>query len=315
MRNFLKNILPPPVRTFMREVKNVLDSVWRVEADLSAKLDKISGENDALREQLNEQGKALKQLQEVLGNFTGTDSSSKTYDAARDARDQALQAKRQASEAVWGEIFNNVTADSSWLKNRSFSPGRWALGYPALYVLYRVLNEFQPQSILELGLGQSTHMTAQYTAAHTDVSHYVVEHDQAWIDVFLKSFSLPQQTQIVRLNLEMAPYKEAESVRSYAGFADSFSGKHFDLILIDGPLGGDMKIYSRVDVLRLLPGILSDRFVIMLDDYNRPQEQNTGHEMEKILTEHSIAYAYGNYSGDKDMRVWCSLDALFLISM
>ena len=38
------------------------------------------------------------------------------------------------------------------LINLSFSPGRGAIGYPVMYVLYRVLNEFKPTSILELGI-------------------------------------------------------------------------------------------------------------------------------------------------------------------
>ncbi len=61
-------------------------------------------------------------------------------------------------EILWAEIFRSVTDKSTWLKNRSFAPGRWALGYPALYILYRILNEMKPKSILELGLGQSTRM-------------------------------------------------------------------------------------------------------------------------------------------------------------
>lgn len=65
-----------------------------------------------------------------------------------------------SSENVWANIFNNTISNSPWLKDKSFSPGRWGVGYAYLYVMYRVLNEIRPRRILELGLGQSTRMIA-----------------------------------------------------------------------------------------------------------------------------------------------------------
>ena len=58
-------------------------------------------------------------------------------------------------EILWGEIFNNTVSNSDWLTDRSFSPGRWAVGYQYLYSVYRILDIIKPQSILELGLGKA----------------------------------------------------------------------------------------------------------------------------------------------------------------
>ena len=71
---------------------------------------------------------------------------------------QVSKANLIARENEWAAIFNNTIHDSTWLKDRSFSPGRWAVGYQFLYVMYRILNEIKPERILELGLGQSTRM-------------------------------------------------------------------------------------------------------------------------------------------------------------
>ena len=107
------------------------------------------------------------------------------------------------NEIMWACIFNNAIDTETWLKNKSFYPGRWAIGYPVLYVLYRILNEVKPKSILELGLGQSTKMITQYAAAYEDVKHYVVEHDDEWIHFFERDTAVSANTEIVKLDREM----------------------------------------------------------------------------------------------------------------
>lgn len=181
--------------------------------------------------------------------------------------------------------------------------------------MYRVLNEARPKHILELGLGQSTRMIAQYAAAFDDVEHIVVEHDQDWINFFKNDFALSQRTEIVRLDREMVAYKEAETVRVFKGFAERFAHKKFDFIFIDAPLGGDMKQYARIDVLKLLPDCLMDRFAIMLDDCERVGERHTIAEMENVLKQNRVAFHRGVYSGAKDVMIWTSPDQKFLCSM
>ena len=264
----------------------------------------------AIANGLSEQNDLISQVQ--TSYIQGSDSIVKSLN---DVRNQANKASRSASETVWAEIFNNAISDSKWLKSKAFSPGRWAVGYPYLYVMYRVLNEFKPKSILELGLGQTTRMIAQYTEANPDVIHYVVEHDSEWIGFFKNNFMLPENTEIIQLDREMIKYKEAEEVRVFKGFSDRFKNMKFDYICIDAPLGGDMKHYSRIDILSILPDCLESSFVITLDDYNRKAEQNTGREIETLLKERSIDFRVGSYFGEKDFRLWCSPDVAFLSSL
>ena len=223
--------------------------------------------------------------------------------------------RRGVEETIFAACFQSTICDSKWLVNKTFSPGRWAVGFPFLYVMYRVLNEVRPKKILELGLGQSTRMTCQYADFFHEVRHRVVEHDEKWISFFTRQYVLPDNTEIVRLDWDFVSYADAKSVRVYEGFAETFASEKFDLIVIDGPLGGDMKEYSRIDVLRLMPDCLEKDFVILLDDCEREGEARTVDRMCKCLKDNHIEYQKGVYRGAKDMIVICSKNYAFLTSM
>ena len=225
------------------------------------------------------------------------------------------QNKRAISELNWAHVFNNTIPNSSWLLNKTFSPGRWAMGYLELYILYRVLDEFKPLSILELGLGQSTRMITQYVMTNSHIIHYVVEHDLQWIDFYKHNNALPHNTQIVHLDRTLSSYKDKNGIRTFEGFSETFKNQSFDLIIVDAPLGSDMKDYSRIDVLSILPKCLNHSFVIMLDDAERSGEINTAREINLTLTNAGISYKSVTYHGEKDMRVWVSDDWGFLCSL
>ena len=218
-----------------------------------------------------------------------------------------------SKESVWADIFHDTINEESWLIRRSFSPGRWAIGYPVLYVMYRVLNEIRPVNILELGLGQSTNMISQYVAAKDGCQHIVVENDEKWIKFFKNNHELTEKTKILQKDWVLESFEEVE-VRQYENFADGTKGK-FDFIFIDAPLGGDMSEYSRVDVARIMPECLAEDFVIMVDDYNRSGERNTVEYMRKVLRDNNIDFKEGRYSGEKDVILICSPTNSFLTSM
>ena len=274
-------------------------------AGLQKQTDALAEAFAAGREQMatRQQADALNKRAEILA------------DTAEKARRQAADSARHASEAVWAQIFNNTISESLWLKDKTFSPGRWAVGYPYLYVMYRVLNETRPKRILELGLGQSTRMIAQYAAAFQDVEHIVVEHDPEWVEFFCNDFPLPKNTKVVMLEREMVPYKDAEAVRVFKGFKETFQGQKFDFISVDAPLGGDMKQYARIDVLNLIPDGLSDHFVIMVDDCNRIGETNTVKEIQQCLADYQIGHQTGWYQGEKISVLICPVRMGFLCSM
>ncbi len=331
-KNILKYILPMPARSQNREFNSIKANIQK-QAEISNKLQKdvysLSDKINALQNRLETQQqqaienarleakkseellkKEIQQLADNLSKFANTEN--KNIDYLKKAADEG---RRYASEAVWAEIFNNTVKGSTWGEEVPYSPGRWAVGYPYLYVMYRVLNKARPKKILELGLGQSTRMIGQYAATHEGVKHTIVEHDEEWIDFCRNDFSLSPNSQILRLDREFIPYKEAETVRVFKGFKENFEGKKFDFISIDAPLGSDMKEYSRIDVLLLMPDILSENFVIMIDDLGRKQEQNTANEMIEVLKNNNIPFKTGKYSGKKDCMVICAEHLGFFATM
>lgn len=259
--------------------------------------------NNSFKKQITELTDTINLLSEMLKNSVKAQSTVLN------------QVAGVARENEWAHIFNNTIFGSSWLKDSSFSPGRWAVGYQFLYVMYRILNEVKPKSILELGLGQSTKMISQYIKNTPGTKHWVVEHDQNWIDFFSKNYPIPSRTTVVKLPWDYKPFKEAERVRCYKDFSDNFKNKKFDFISIDGPLGGDMKQYARIDTLSIIPKSLNKDFVIMIDDTERSGEINMIAELEKILSDAKIEYAKGSYQGEKKLTVICSKSLSFVRSM
>lgn len=223
--------------------------------------------------------------------------------------------KRLLNENIWAHIFHDTINRESWLKEKDFSPGRWAAGYPVLYMLYRVLNEVRPLNILELGLGQSTRMISQYVDAEENCKHIVVEHDYEWINFFENNFKVPEKTRILLKELHMKSFNGVSQVRQYKEFNIDLKAEKFDFIFIDAPLSGDMPEYARVDVVNLMPGCLADDFVIIIDDCNRSGEKNTVSYMKQVLEDNNIKFNVGKYNGDKEAILLCSHRYSFLCTM
>ncbi|MCL2128773.1 MAG: glycosyltransferase [Treponema sp.] len=226
-----------------------------------------------------------------------------------------IENKKINSEILWANIFNNTIQDSYWLNNKTFSPGRWAAGYAFLYILYRIIKEVQPMKILELGLGETTRMISQYAMNNENVEHYVVENNTDWIEFFIKNFNIPHNTKIIQLPLKYQAFEESESVRVYEGFYENLSNNKYDLISIDGPVGGDMKEYSRIDSLSLIPENLSNDFIILIDDYNRNQEKNMVKKLLEKIEEAGIPFYNTVYKGSKETCIICCQKYKFLTSL
>ena len=230
-------------------------------------------------------------------------------------REWISKAVKNSSESVWASIFHDSIQGCPWLKDKAFWPGRAALGYQAMYVVYRILNELKPKRILELGLGQSTKLISLYAADSSQgVEHTVVESNKDWINFFSKEQVLPINTKISLLDCGFVPYK-GENVRVFNGFRQTFSNRKFDFILVDAPLGADMKMHSRIDILGIIPNCLEKDFVILIDDTDRKGEQNTIAEISRILEQNSISHVEGCYEGLKSSTVICSSKLGFITTL
>lgn len=264
-----------------------------------------------LAQQLTDLGNSVNSLvEEVHGAVTESDTSARLGQRSAGA---LRKVGRAVDEVLWADVFHDTTSGSDWFTDRALSPGRWAVGYPFLYVLYRVLDEVRPTSVLELGLGQSTKLIAQYVSS-ADASHKVVEHDPEWIEVFAANYALPSTTRIAPVTITEENSSDRGSVRRYEGFSAVVGSELYDLIVIDGPYGYGQDL-ARIDVLDILPECLSERFVIMLDDANRPGEQATSRLIVEMLDRAGIAHATGTYRGQKDIWIAVSADLAFLTTL
>ena len=189
----------------------------------------------------------------------------------------SLFSRKSAEENYWANKFHDTSKNSAWYKDQAINPGGWALGYPALFFLFQILDMVHPQTVLELGLGQSTRITAQYAAFYPDIHHIVCEHDHEWVNFSKIADKLPNNSKLQMLELitcNEVLHGEAISYYAYNNFAISmeqhFNEHKIDFVIIDGPFGGSA--LSRRDILSITH-LLNDDFIILLDDTDRVGEQ------------------------------------------
>ncbi len=317
IKNFLKRFLPMPTKTLDYKLSKIIsffeDENKKINENISNAAREEKEHTESIITAMADEKKRVEEMKTIL-----LAQVARIENITNLLADQKINTKtiiNNENEILWAEIFNNTIENSSWLLDKSLSPGRWAVGYQYLYVMYRVLNEVKPKKILELGLGQSTRVISQYVKSQNNIKHYVVEHDIEWEEFFKKSFTLPNQTELIRLPLVEESLYSDDKVICYGDFKETFKEKKFDFISIDGPFGGKAQIYSRIDVLKILPDCLDSSFVILLDDYNRSGEQKTAELMENLLREKEILFSTGKYWGQKATYVLASKDLEFLCSL
>lgn len=291
--------------------------VKKLAEELQKEKEELKAEKKELKALLDEITEKSSHILQVLQETNNTENHrlKEIEDKVYKSEKNSYHALLQSQEAVWAHIWHDSIKDSEWLQNISFSPGRWAVGYQCLYVLYRVLKEVHPNKILEMGLGQSTRLLGAYAAEYPDVSHEVVEHDGTWISFFLKDTSNLKNTSIEKLELMTGGFLDDDQVTMYKGFETKFAGRKYNLICIDSPFGGKAKKYARIDILRILPDCLEDSFIILIDDYNRSGEQEMVKRLETVLKDAGIKFSRGIYSGEKQLAVVTSEDWSFLCSL
>lgn len=221
---------------------------------------------------------------------------------------------RNTKELLWKNYFMDTVSGYDWYNVKSLSLGRWAVGYNYMYVLARILDSFRPNSILEMGLGQSSKMLGSYTSNHQNVVRYdVVEQDENWIEFFLKdNASVREAMTIHHREIALAELKEGQYYY-YKDFNSVVEGKKYGLISIDGPWGG--AYLSRIDIIENVPKILEDDFVIILDDYERNGEKRMVDMLERQLEDNNIKFHRGIYEGAKDVYLCVSEKWKFLVTL
>lgn len=226
-------------------------------------------------------------------------------------KNQLSENRRSLHEINWGIIFSFSIKDSVWFKKQKLNPGRWALGFPALYILYRILDDVKPKSILEFGLGESSKLTSQY-AQYFKNKLLIIEQDKNWLDHFSQQYhDIGTFVKLVDIEEKIA---NEEKVIKYKDLMSVIQSDKYDCIIVDGPWG--TPTHSRSQIIDIIENdLLAENFIIMMDDANRNGEKDTIKQAGKILDTKDIKYFTGIYSGEKDCVILCSPCYKFILSL
>ena len=196
----------------------------------------------------------------------------------------------ELKELNYAHLLHDGMRESSWVKNQTFDLHNWAANYSFIYLLFRILDKIEPRNILEFGLGQTTKLTTQYIA-HKNPEAYlnVCEHNVDWIKIYQPELPKHEHIRIHHLELEYFEYRRKRNDK-YAGLLELVGDQKFDLIIVDGPVGGGKNL-PRSNVVGLIGhGNLSEDFVIIFDDAERVGEKNTIRKAHEALRKKSIAF-------------------------
>ena len=245
---------------------------------------------------------------------------SKTVDTVKDSAlntqeivgNLNYQSQRNFQELNYADLLHDTICESPWLKNKTLSLFGWAANYSFIYLLYRVLDKVMPQNILEMGLGQTTKLTSQYVAYKNSKAHLnVCEHNQDWINIY--QTELPQSENMVINHFDLSFFEyEGKQNDKYKDLTQKFESEKFDLIIVDGPVGGGNNL-PRSNILDLVQNDnLANDFIIIFDDSERVGEKNTIASVRDLLKQKGIDFVEFDRNGIKNQHVITSSSRSFV---
>ncbi len=218
----------------------------------------------------------------------------------------------QLKELEWAHIYHDSIRGKKWLEDLPINIGRWAGNYSFFYILNRILSDYKPKQILELGLGESSKLISSYLENDLlNSEHIIVEQSEEWVNEFQLKFALTKKSKVL-----LCPLIEREIEGGKSNFYDKFNetvkGK-FDLYIVDGPFGSAR--YSRYDIVFKVKELeLGDEFIILLDDTHRKGEKDTLTAILKILKDKNIDVFTNDYIGNKTNTVIATKNFKFATS-
>lgn len=307
----MNNLMNSKHESFDSSLNNLLNesqSVPNEVLDLNESLNKINehldmydGKLDIIENNSEEYVKNNENINVILDKITNIDT--KIMSKSNIFRYNKLF--KDVDEIRYSLVFNDTVKNSKWFKYNSLSLNNASSNYSFMYVLYRILNELRPSSILEFGMGQTTIMTSKYVNKF-EKKLVIVEQDDEWMKNFIRKIHLTEYITLKQIETEDYDFKSTVTSR-YKELDKELNNQKFDLIIIDGPTGYDRKTkklyeYSRTNILDLFDN-LNDEFMIIFDDYEREGEKNTAKLMCDLLDSKNIKYNLKIFNGNKTQLV------------
>ncbi len=148
----------------------------------------------------------------------------------------------------------------------------YALSRASMAYIWQVLREWQPHSIIEFGCGRSSIMFGRYCHL-MEATCLSIEADPDWGRKMQDQLAANGLESEVTLHLSdsiQSPDMHGHDlVRS--GFYAQYGDRQFDLVSIDGPVGG----FGRGGTLLSIKHQLAPKAHIIVDDSNRTNERHT----------------------------------------
>lgn len=237
-------------------------------------------------------------------------SDSKLYmikrliELIRENRRNQKDILRYSQELNWKNVFRDSIRGKDRLEKLPLNIGRWGCNYAFLYTMNRILEDFSPKRILELGLGESTKFISTFLEMKIlDCHHLVIEQDQNWKNFYIQNNDILRKTEI-KICPIVKRYVKGFETNVYKGF-DKLITQKFDLYIVDGPIG--TKHFSRYDILSIGRSLeIGDEFIIVVDDYERLGERETIEDLRKVFEIKNIDTYETVYYGLKQILIIAS---------
>jgi hypothetical protein len=190
--------------------------------------------------------------------------------------------------------------------------------------IVKILALCAPDTVLELGSGQSTKVLAQFARAHPAAQILTIEEDAGWHQRLSSTLEAPPNHRYVTSALEprdvrLPKNRGRVSTSWYRDGEALVEGRRFQLIIVDGPTnfrrGDEFVRYSRAGVIPVLPSILADSFAVVIDDTDNFGYVLTARSMEEAIVVSGRRVHSFHIHGVKSQTVLCSPDWQFLRSV
>lgn len=212
-------------------------------------------------------------------------------------------------EQVYQQNYLSLAEQTSWLQDVPVASAKGGTAnYSLLYALLSLLRGNGFTNVLEIGVGASTKVVTQWANSNEGSSTHI-DHDEEWL-----SRSARDDKRASWIHADLIPKKVAgHSIRWYDLEPPA---ERFDLVLVDGPPAWNKENrFYRLGFLDWISEVLSDEFVILIDDASRPGEAKLNRLCADRLRESGIQFGESSLHGADSQAIIASpgfRSALFL---
>lgn len=221
------------------------------------------------------QGKAL-----LIKNLTILARSLKDISDMGDRKQTDMDGVR------WYDACRDILKSCHWIQFKDISSyDHHVMPWRESVEIFRIIERREPTSFLELGLGESSKLLAQYANA-IGANHMIIDEDKDWCVSFLNRHSGIFRNTKVHISPLLDAEKDAHKFCAFRNFSGIVGDERFQLIIQHRPRGGT--VFPHMDIGPFLPGILAEDFVILIEHADQPEEQLFLRDISDILEKHGI---------------------------